>query len=89
MSTQNPSTRRVLPNKDVGMESYFYPRAHKRATSCTHRVSGCGYILPIPAYPRVKYTRLQHVTKEQNCTLLVKDNLIYITNNEVHALLDY
>jgi hypothetical protein len=52
MGTQNPSTRRVLPDK----ETYFYPRVHKWATSCTHRVSGCGcgYILPIPAYPRVK-----------------------------------
>jgi hypothetical protein len=73
------------------MESYFYPRVQKWATSCTHRVSGCGcgYILPIPAYPRVKYTRLQYVINDQNCTLLVKDDLIYITNKEVHALLDY
>jgi hypothetical protein len=73
------------------MESYFYPRVHKWATSCILGVSGCGcgYILPIPACPWVKYTRLQYVINEQNCTLLVKDNLIYITNKEVHALLDY
>jgi hypothetical protein len=91
MSTRNLSTRRVLPDKEVGVESYFYPRVHKWATSCTHRVSGCGcgYILPIPAYPRVKYTHLQYVINEQSCTLLVKDDLIYITNKEVHALLDY
>jgi hypothetical protein len=56
MGTQNPSTRRVLSDKETGMKLYFYPRIHKWATSCTHRVSGCGcgYILPIPAYPRVK-----------------------------------
>jgi hypothetical protein len=56
MGTRNPSTRRVLPDKETGMELYFYPRVHKWATSCTHPVSGCGcgYILPIPAYPRVK-----------------------------------
>jgi hypothetical protein len=56
MGTRNPSTRRVLPDKETGMELHFYPRVHKWATSCTHRVSGCecGYILPIPAYPRVK-----------------------------------
>jgi hypothetical protein len=77
MGTRNPSTRWVLPDKEVGMESYFYSWVHKWATSCTHRVSGCGYILPIPAYPRVKYTRLQYVINEQNCTLLVKDDLIY------------
>jgi hypothetical protein len=65
MGTRNPSTRRVLPDKEVGMESYFYPRAHKWAISCTHRVSGCGYIPPIPAYPRVKYTHQQYVINEQ------------------------
>jgi hypothetical protein len=56
MGTRNPSTRRVLPDKETGMELYFYPWVHKWATSYTHRVSGCGcgYILPIPAYPRVK-----------------------------------
>jgi hypothetical protein len=50
--TRNPSTRRVLPNKETGMELYFYPRVHKWVTSCTHQVSGCGcgHILPTPAY---------------------------------------
>jgi hypothetical protein len=68
--------RRVLPDKEVGMESYFYPRVPKLATSCTHwvRGCGCGYTLPLPAYPWVKYTRLKYVINEQNCTLLVKDN---------------
>jgi hypothetical protein len=41
MGTRNPSTRRVLPDKETGMELYFYPLVHKWATSCTHRVSGC------------------------------------------------
>jgi hypothetical protein len=51
MGTRNPSTRRVLPDKKTSMELYFYPRVHKLAPSCTHRVRGCrcGYILPIPA----------------------------------------
>jgi hypothetical protein len=31
----------------------------------------------------------KYVINEQNCTLLVKNNLIYITNKEIHALLDY
>jgi hypothetical protein len=45
-----------LPDKETGMELYFNPRVHKWETSCTHRVSGCGcgFILPIPAYPQVK-----------------------------------
>jgi hypothetical protein len=56
MGTRNSSAQRVLPDKEMGMELYFYPWVHKWATSCTHRVSGCGcgYILPILAYPRVK-----------------------------------
>jgi hypothetical protein len=56
MGTPNPSTQRVLPDKETGMELKFYPRVHKWARACTHRVSGCGcvYILPIPAYLRVK-----------------------------------
>jgi hypothetical protein len=29
MGTRNPSTRRVLPDKDTSMELYFYPRVHK------------------------------------------------------------
>jgi hypothetical protein len=49
MGTRNPSTHRVLPDKETGMELYFYSRVYKYATSCTHRVSGCGYILVIPA----------------------------------------
>jgi hypothetical protein len=51
MGTRTPSTRRVLPDDEAGMELYFHPRVHKWATSCTRRVSGCGfgYILPIPA----------------------------------------
>jgi hypothetical protein len=32
---------------------------------------------------------IYYVINEQNCTLLVKGDLIYITNKEVHALLDY
>jgi hypothetical protein len=56
MGTRNPSTRQVLPDKEMGMDLYFYPQVHKWATSCTYRVSGsgCGHILPIPVYPRVK-----------------------------------
>jgi hypothetical protein len=46
LGTRNPSTRWVLPDKETGMEIYFYPRVHKWAT-CIHWVSGCGcgYIL--------------------------------------------
>jgi hypothetical protein len=29
MGTRNPSTRRVLPDKETGMELYFYPRVYK------------------------------------------------------------
>jgi hypothetical protein len=57
--TRNPSTRRVLPDKEAGMEWIFYPWVCYWAKSYTHRVCGygCGCILPIPAYPRVRHTR--------------------------------
>jgi hypothetical protein len=29
MGTRNPSTQWVLPDKETGMELYFYPRVHK------------------------------------------------------------
>jgi hypothetical protein len=85
---RNPSTRLVLPDKETGMELYFYPQVHKWATSCTHRVSrcGCGYILPIPAG---KINSSTICDKRVNCTLLVNDNLILIMNRNFYALLDY
>ena len=54
--TRNPSTRRVLPDKEAGMKNILHPRVRYWTNSCTHRVCGygCGCILPIPAYPRVK-----------------------------------
>jgi hypothetical protein len=57
--TRNPSTRRVLPDKEAGMEWIFYPWVRYWTKSYTHRVCGygCGCILPIPAYPRVRHTR--------------------------------
>jgi hypothetical protein len=57
--TRNPSTRRVLPDKEAGIEWIFYPWVCYWAKSYTHRVCGygCGCILPIPAYPRVRHTR--------------------------------
>jgi hypothetical protein len=36
--TRNPSTRRVLPDKEAGMEWNFYPWVHYWAKSYTHRV---------------------------------------------------
>jgi hypothetical protein len=54
MGTRNPSTRRVLPDKEVGTEGTSYPRVRYWAKSHTHRVCGygCGCRLPIPVYPR-------------------------------------
>jgi hypothetical protein len=36
--TRNPSTRRVLPDKEAGMEWIFYPWVRYWAKSYTHRV---------------------------------------------------
>ena len=38
MGTRNPSTRRVLPDKNAGMEWILYPRVRYWAKSFTHRV---------------------------------------------------
>jgi hypothetical protein len=62
MGTRNPSTRRVLPDKEVGTEGTSYPRVRYWAKSHTHRVCGygCGCRLPIPVYPRVRKTRINN-----------------------------
>ena len=59
MGTRNPSTRRVLPDKKTGMEQVFYPWVRYWAKSFTRWAGGygCGCIVPIPVYPRVKNTR--------------------------------
>jgi hypothetical protein len=56
---RNPSTWRVLPDKDAGIEWIFYPWVRYWLKSYTHRVCGyeCGCILPIPVYPQVRHTR--------------------------------
>jgi hypothetical protein len=38
MGTRNPSTRRVLPDKDAGMEWILYPRVRCWVKFFTHRV---------------------------------------------------
>ena len=38
MGTRNPNTRRVLSDKDAGMEWILYPRVRYWAKSFTHRV---------------------------------------------------
>jgi hypothetical protein len=62
MSTRKLSTRRVLPDKEVGTEVTSYPRVRYWAKSHTHRVCGygCGCRLPIPVYPRVRKTRISN-----------------------------
>jgi hypothetical protein len=62
MGTRNPSTRRVLPDKEVGTEGTSYPWVRYWAKSHTHRVCGygCGCRLPIPVYPRVRKTRINN-----------------------------
>ena len=61
--TRNLSTRRVLPDKEADMEDILHPRVRYWTNSCTHRACGygCGYILPIPAYPRVKKPRINNI----------------------------
>jgi hypothetical protein len=53
MGTRNPSTRRVLPDKEVGTEGTSYLWVRYWAKSHTHRVAGTGVGVDYP-YPSTR-----------------------------------
>ena len=58
MGTRNPNIRRVLFAKETGMEQIFYAYVTKQnLLPIGYSGYRYGYILPIPAYPRVGNTR--------------------------------
>jgi len=52
--TRNPSTRRVLPDKDAGME-WICTRGYVIGRNPLSIRVWCGIVVPIPAYPGKKY----------------------------------